>query len=102
MLKEKIPCDAIFCANDQMAVGALKACEEAGNFKQFSVSSRDVFRSTSSKPNVITFLFVPHPCSIISCKSSIAEDPIFFLGTWIEVRGGETIIFGMVKGGFIL
>lgn len=30
MLKEKIPCDAIFCANDQMAVGALKACEEAG------------------------------------------------------------------------
>lgn len=30
VLKRRIPCDAIFCANDQIAVGALKACEESG------------------------------------------------------------------------
>ena len=30
VLKRRIPCDAIFCANDQIAVGALKACEETG------------------------------------------------------------------------
>lgn len=29
LLQNQVPCDAIFCANDQLAVGALKACEEA-------------------------------------------------------------------------
>lgn len=57
MLRRHTPCDAVFCANDQIAVGALKACEEAGVSvpEQIAiVGIDDIFTASVVSPSLTT------------------------------------------------
>ena len=81
MLKRRIPCDAIFCANDQIAVGALKACEEAGVSvpEQIAiVGIDDIFAASIVSPS-LTSIHVP--------KHKMGASAMQLLHTAIEQNG---------------
>ena len=81
MLKRRIPCDAIFCANYQIAVGALKACEEAGVSvpEQIAiVGIDDIFAASIVSPS-LTSIHVP--------KHKMGASAMQLLHTAIEQNG---------------
>ena len=71
LIAEKVPCDALFCANDQMAVGAILACNELSvriPEEIAIIGNDDIFAASLVRPSLTSIRVPRHDIGVSAMK----------------------------------